>query len=254
MHRWLISKGGTEEGPYTAVQVAEMLSNGELRTSEALARREHETNWRKLAVSGVLAEASMAGVKRPDGLPTPSIVIPKAPPPAVAGEPDSPLAPAAAAPVDPYRAPAKLEIGPAFEPDETLYPGIGRLAYFLLQMGMTFVFYFLLFIGIKTVGGAGLEGVALVGMVAGILVAIAGLYLGVKRVQNLGMSGWAVLWSLVPIMNIWIGWRMYACPPGYEYHRQLDLAGKILTGLLIGLFVLSIVLNIAAAVIGAGDL
>jgi hypothetical protein len=62
------------------------------------------------------------------------------------------------------------------------------------------------------------------------------------------MSGWAMLWSLVPIMNLWIGWRMIACPAGYEDHRQLDTAAKVITGIWVGSVVLSIILNIFAVI------
>jgi len=41
-------------------------------------------------------------------------------------------------------------------------------------------------------------------------------------------------------MNIWIGWRMMACPEGYEDHRTLDTPGKVLSGIWIALMVLAI--------------
>lgn len=41
-------------------------------------------------------------------------------------------------------------------------------------------------------------------------------------------------------MNIWIHWRLMACPAGYEAHRTLDTAGKVITGLGIGFFALGI--------------
>lgn len=260
MHTWFISRGGAEQGPLTAAQVGEMLAKGEIRASDTLARKEGATDWKKLIDSGVLSEASMAGLKRPDGLPVPSAVKAQMAQPAAAAT-IQPAGPAPAASpgggtlkVDPYRAPANFEIGPSFQTDQLEYPGIGRLAYFLLQMGVTVVTYALLFIGIRFSAGSGVEGIALVGMVAIILGGIIGLYLGVKRVQNLGMSGWAILWSFVPIMSIWIGWRMYACPPGYEYHRALDTAGKILTWTMVGLIILAVVVNIAAVFLADSSL
>ncbi|MBK1790500.1 DUF4339 domain-containing protein [Persicirhabdus sediminis] len=50
-----------------------------------------------------------------------------------------------------------------------------------------------------------------------------------SRVRNLGMaSGW--WWCLLlPIVNIWMYYRCYCCPAGYEDSRQLDTAGKVLT-------------------------
>jgi hypothetical protein len=51
-------------------------------------------------------------------------------------------------------------------------------------------------------------------------------------------------------MSIWISWRMFACPAGYDAHKQLDTAGKILTWTLVGLFILGIAINIMAVVAG----
>ncbi|MCH7225504.1 GYF domain-containing protein [Haloferula sp. A504] len=256
MQAWFISREGKEEGPLTAAQIGTMLSAGVIRAGDTLARKQEATDWKKLAESGVLAEASMADLKRPDGLPVPSAVKAQMARSAAApvGQPADP-APAAAPAgstlkIDPYQTPANFEVGPGFQDGPIEYPGIGRLAYFLLQMAVTVITYALLFIGIKISAGSGLEGIALVGMVAIFLGTIVGFYLGVKRVQNLGMSGWAILWSFVPIMSIWIGWRMYACPPGYEYHRELDAAGKVLTWVMVGLVILMVVLNIAAVFLG----
>ena len=156
--------------------------------------------------------------------------------------------------VDPYTAPSTaMHLGSGAQA-YTPYPGIGRLAYVGLQIAITLVAYAILFVVFLGAGAAESLG----GMIGGLLLVIvlagvAGLYLGVKRVQNLGMSGWAILWSFVPIISIWISWRMFACPPGYEHHKQLDTAGKVLTGLMIGLVALGIVANLALAVGGSSS-
>lgn len=36
---------------------------------------------------------------------------------------------------------------------------------------------------------------------------------------------------------------MFACPPGYDDHQQLDTAGKVLTGVMILAFVGNIILT-----------
>jgi uncharacterized membrane protein YhaH (DUF805 family) len=77
-------------------------------------------------------------------------------------------------------------------------------------------------------------------VILSILFMIATLYVGAQRTKNLGMSGAAILWTFVPIMNLWIGWRMIACPEGYEDHRTLDVPGKVISGLWIGMIVLAI--------------
>ena len=49
-----------------------------------------------------------------------------------------------------------------------------------------------------------------------------------RRLTNLGMSRWWCLTALVPVANLWLGYRCYACPTGYAYHKKLDVAGIIL--------------------------
>lgn len=244
MSEWFIARGGAQEGPLTAQQIGDMLAKGELKAGEAHAWKEGLPDWKPLAESGVLAEVSMSQA-------APSIAASPAMTPHAVQQPQSVAQPAA---VNPYAAPAaNHDVSPGFErPLE--YPGIGRLAYFGLQFALTIGIYAILFLVILGAGSADSAESGLAGFVIVILLAAAGfIYIGVKRVQNIGMSGWAILWSLVPIISIWISWRMFACPAGYEQHRQLDTAGKVLTWLLIGLFVLGIVANIMAAASGGSQ-
>ncbi|MEP4076262.1 GYF domain-containing protein [Haloferula sp.] len=245
MSEWLISRKGGQEGPFTAKQIGELLAKGELKANEAYAWKEGMPEWKKIAESGVLAEASLgqdqpARVATPTPTPSPSAT----PTPSQVHQP----APQAASSVNPYATPATVAT-PSSNFDNPLdYPGIGRLAYLGLQIGLSVVAYAILFVAILGAGAGNSPEGALIGVIVVVLIAVVGgLYIGVKRVQNLGMSGWAILWSFVPIISIWISWRMFACPAGYEHHKQLDTPGKILTGIMIGLFVLSVVVNIIAA-------
>lgn len=222
----------------TAQQVGAMLASGELKASESLAWRQGMDDWQRLADSGVLAEASLASTGgAPAAIPRPSL----SPAPASVAQPNPQAA------MNPYTAPvAANTITPDYaQPLE--YPGIGRLAYVGLQIGMTIAAYIMLFVVVIGAGALDSGGGAFAGlMLVMVLAAVAGIYIGVKRVQNLGMSGWAILWSLVPIMSVWISWRMFACPAGYDDHKQLDTAGKVLTGILIGLIALGVLVNFIA--------
>jgi nitrate/nitrite transporter NarK len=74
------------------------------------------------------------------------------------------------------------------------------------------------------------------------------LYFGVQRLANVGMSRWWYLGNLVPILNLWVGYRMYACPAGYAYHKKMDAIGivlAILYWLLVALILLSVLAMIA---------
>ena len=253
MSEWFIARGGAQEGPLTAQQISEMLKNGELRAGEAHAWKEGLPDWKPLVESGVLAEASMSQVAPAAAAAAATPAPAAAAAPATAQPQFSQPTAAPVATVNPYSTPATTSPGAVGFQNALDYPGIGRLAYFGWQFLLSIITYAILFVVIFGAAAAESSG----GMVGGfflimILGSIAGFVIAVKRVQNLGMSGWAVLWALVPFMNIWIGWRMFACPAGYHHHEQLDQAGKVLTGIMIGFIVLGIVANIFVAVSGAG--
>jgi len=60
------------------------------------------------------------------------------------------------------------------------------------------------------------------------LAILALIVLTAKRLRNVGMSGWWFLGSLVPLLNLWVGYRIFACPPGYQFHRKMDGVGIFL--------------------------
>ncbi len=49
-----------------------------------------------------------------------------------------------------------------------------------------------------------------------------------KRLLNLGMNRWWSLALLAPVLNLWVGYRCFACPRGYAVHRRMDAAGVLL--------------------------
>jgi hypothetical protein len=76
----------------------------------------------------------------------------------------------------------------------------------------------------------------------------------VKRFRNVGMSGWSVFGLLVPLLNLWLGYLLFACPAGYSTRRKLDVPGKFLAILYWGPLLAGIGLGIAAGVGAFGDL
>lgn len=111
----------------------------------------------------------------------------------------------------------------ALEPAPKRYEGIGRLAYFvipLLVVGVGGYFVFSMFeIGMTWQVPAAL---------ALLLAFVAGVLPSLSRLKNLGMSGWNFFWLFIPVMNVWVQYRMTVCPTGYQDHKTLDKAGKIL--------------------------
>ena len=54
------------------------------------------------------------------------------------------------------------------------------------------------------------------------------VHLGLKRLLNLGMSRFWFLAVFAPILNLWLGYRCFACPAGYARHKKLDPPGIVL--------------------------
>lgn len=73
---------------------------------------------------------------------------------------------------------------------------------------------------------------------------IFAIYFGLQRLTNLGMSRWWYLATPVPILNLWIFYRMYVCPAGYAYHKKLDGPGVVLA-ILYWLIVIALLMLVA---------
>ncbi len=62
----------------------------------------------------------------------------------------------------------------------------------------------------------------------GLLPFLTGIFAILQRFQNLGMSRLWFFGLLVPILNLWLGYRLFACPPGYTVRKRLGALGWIL--------------------------
>ena len=51
------------------------------------------------------------------------------------------------------------------------------------------------------------------------------IHFGLKRLTNLGMSRWWLLAACIPGLNLWLGYRCFACPPGFACHKKWDGPG-----------------------------
>lgn len=222
MDEWFFANNGAQEGPVTAPQLQALVRSGTLDPATLLVWKEGMAEWSSLQDAGLMPATS----------------------PLMAPAPMVSTTPPASLTTNPYLLSERSQHSMARERDAYVpsYEGYGRLRYFLTYMVMTIVFYAIafgiMFLIVKSTESVGAS-LAVLGLLA-IVFMIAALYIGAQRTKNLGMSGFAVLWSFVPIMNIWIGWRMMACPEGYEDHRTLDTPGKVLSGIWIALMVLAI--------------
>ncbi len=224
MDQWYFAVNGQQDGPLTPQQIGALVKAGSLDPATALVWREGLPDWQTFSESGLLAEIGT-------------------------------IAPAVANPVvnNPYHVSERTRNAVTQnQPDASSeHPGYGRLRYFLSLFVTTIIFYGILFAVIfamfSSKDGSGAGSGIMIALIF-LLVIASSLYFGVQRLRNLGMSGWAILWSMVPFMNLWIGWRMIACPAGYEHHRVMDTAAKVITGIWVGMVGLAIVANIIGAV------
>ena len=112
---------------------------------------------------------------------------------------------------------------------EHVYPGIGRLNYFLAHIAMIAVM----------VGAVLLLGpenplfrvLSLAAMVAGVL-------LDVMRLRNIGVSQWFALLRFLPYVGGLVGIALQSMQTGWIESRRLDRAGWTIIGAYVGLFLL----------------
>ena len=134
---------------------------------------------------------------------------------------------------NPYSAPT----APISEPGVSRsYNGLRRLPFFGWTVLLTLVYSF----GVVLSAEAPAIGLACMGLM------LAGsLYLYVLRFRNQGSSGLWALGMFVPLLNLYTGLRALAFPEGYADHRTLDTPARVL----IGVWLLSLVLGVAAAIL-----
>jgi uncharacterized membrane protein YhaH (DUF805 family) len=216
---WFYTRQGEQLGPLSFPELQEKARAGELNPRLDMAWTQGMAEWKPAGEIEDLFE------KR-----------------APAEAPET-LAPAAG----PYEPPRQDEAAEMLSP-EGGWPGARRRSFYL----MTILFPILWAIGfgaatplLQKQFGNDIMGVATIGaMFVPWIVAIA---YGLKRLVNLGMSRWWYLGNFVPILNLWVTYRMYVCPAGYAYNKKLDGAGVALA-ILYWLMILLSVLMVASAI------
>ena len=129
--------------------------------------------------------------------------------------------------VDPYGASEK----DAYGQTEAVVgmPGARRPTYLFFLIVFPVLWFALVGVAGKFMGGR-LDQESLSLIVSGLLLlpAVVTLIFTFMRLVNLGMSGWWFLGNFVPLLNLWVGYRCFACPPGYAIYKKMDRAGIIL--------------------------
>lgn len=107
-------------------------------------------------------------------------------------------------------------------------PGANRLGYFAGVFILPTVLMVALIMGLATVAETAGEQIAAFLPLLFLAPIIVAFVVTVKRFQNLAMSGWWILGLMVPILQWWLSYRLFACPPGYAYTKRLDGLGWFL--------------------------
>lgn len=152
-----------------------------------------------------------------------------------------------APPADPYRAQSMESV------EETMlregeWPGARRRSYLFAVLLFPLLWQFIITFAapsLTTQFGTEITGIIVLG--GSFVPLVVSIWYGLARLANLGMSRWWFLGNFVPILNFWVGFRCFACPSGYAYHKKLDGAGIFLA--IVYWMILAIVLLAVAAVI-----
>lgn len=127
------------------------------------------------------------------------------------------------APANPYVPPMRVREDDARLHYAVEWPGLRRRAY----LAGTILFPFILSFASGFMRARGLNAPWVQWGSTGLLW-IVSLYVTLQRFANLGMSRWWVFANLVPFLNLWTGYRLFACPAGYAQTRKLDGIGTFL--------------------------
>jgi hypothetical protein len=128
------------------------------------------------------------------------------------------------------------------------WPGSGRLSFFF----MLFIFPLLLGLGYYFAEGfiaaiVGPISAQYVPWILSGLVVLIILAANISRLTNLGMSKAWIFGYLVPLLPIWLQYRLFTCPPGYAYNKKMDGIGILLALIYWFLTIASILVGIGLA-------
>ncbi len=124
---------------------------------------------------------------------------------------------------------SEFEDEPSNNPEDEEWEGASRGGFFFF----IYIFPIIWLVGLsyasKMMGG--ILGEDLVPVVTGclaLLPLLTGIFAILQRFQNLTMSRWWFFGLFAPLLNFWLGYRLFACPPGYAEHKKLGALGWIL--------------------------
>ncbi len=222
---WYYSKGGERLGPVTFVELQAQAKANALNPRHDMAWKHGMPDWQPSGDIPDLFERK--------------VVVPP---------------PSLAPPADPYSTPQQesvaTQMGQASD-----WPGARRRGYIFFTMIFPYLWAIIIGFGapflLKTFGEQIMQVATPLLMILPFLLLI---FIFFRRLVNLGMSCWWFLGAFIPLLNIWLGYRLFACPGGYAYTKKLGPAGIFLALLYWGSLLFFILLGVALALISMGSI
>ncbi|MEI8037310.1 MAG: GYF domain-containing protein [Verrucomicrobiota bacterium] len=220
---WFYTRDGAQIGPVTLAELRGKVEEGALNPRLDLVWTQGQADWKPAGeIEGLFAKRT---------LPPPTALAP---------------------PSDPYLAP-KLE-----SVEETMrriddWPGARRRSFLLATVVFPMVWQLAVPMSVVFLTqqlGPQIMAVVAAGVIFVPLLVM--IYYGLARLVNLGMSRWWYLANFVPGFNLWLGYRCFACPAGYAYHKKLDGAGVFLAIVYWMLVALGVLLLVAMVTLFVG--
>lgn len=113
--------------------------------------------------------------------------------------------------------------------DDGEWEGVSRGGFFFFCYIFPIIWMVGLFYGSKMLKGfVGDDIMPLVVGCLSLLPFLIAIFAILQRFQNLAMSRLWFFGLLVPLLNLWLGYRLFACPPGYAERKKLGFLGWIL--------------------------
>jgi uncharacterized membrane protein YhaH (DUF805 family) len=207
---WYLSRGGETFGPVTFAEVRESARAGRIEPRTDMLLGGDLKEWTPAAaVPGVFEKDEPGG-----------------------GGSEGAEGGAAATDEPSAAAPESMAAGGSYDESERVLvhdlPGANRLGYFCGVFILPPVVMFALIMVVPTMAETVGQPTAAFLPLLFLAPLIFALVVTVKRFQNLAMSGWWIFGLLVPILQWWLNYRLFACPPGYAHTKRLDGLGWVL--------------------------
>jgi uncharacterized membrane protein YhaH (DUF805 family) len=126
---------------------------------------------------------------------------------------------------DPHKSPEQESVA-EFMGKEDNWPGVRRRSYLLGILLFPILWGIAFYAGtpfLNTLLGPEITRMVTYG--ANFVPTLVWLNFSLKRLMNLGMSRWWFFGNFVPLLNLWVGYRCFACPGGYAFHKKIDGPG-----------------------------